>query len=200
MSYNICTRCGSANGIVGMTILQCECVKKGIPSLPYVGPMSPTNDTTHLTLRFVEGGGWDSKIIRWDTRCKWSHVEFYDEFTGVTLGAMLDGGIKRRMLCDSEYRHTVSDSYLDIHVTPYQFTNYKRFLDCQLGKPYDWRAIVSFGLGQRDWREDDSWFCSELQARGLEVAGILKLPDDIPVWRITPRDLWVLVAGMHSGK
>jgi hypothetical protein len=63
----------------------------------------------------------------------------------------------------------------------------------QDGKPYDWRAILGFGMGERDWRVPDSWFCSELQARALEVAGILNFPADVPMWRITPRDLWLLV-------
>lgn len=33
----------------------------------------------------------------------------------------------------------------------------------QLGKPYDYTAIVGLGL-HRDWQEDDAWFCSELVA------------------------------------
>lgn len=46
------------------------------------------------------------------------------------------------------------------------------FLMSQLGKPYDYEAIWGFLLN-RDWREPDSWICSELQARALEVAGIV---------------------------
>jgi hypothetical protein len=48
---------------------------------------------------------------------------------------------------------------------------WRQFLGAQLGKPYDWRAILGF-LCNRDWRQDDSWICSELQARALEVAGL----------------------------
>jgi uncharacterized protein YycO len=40
----------------------------------------------------------------------------------------------------------------------------------QVGKPYDFRSILGF-LIRRDWRERDSWFCSELVAYSFEQAG-----------------------------
>jgi hypothetical protein len=52
-----------------------------------------------------------------------------------------------------------------------QARRWRRFFAAQLGKPYDWRAILGF-LFNRDRRQDDWWICSELQARALEVAGI----------------------------
>lgn len=146
-----------------------------------------------MKLRFVQGGGWDSKIIQWDTRCRWSHVEAY--YGGTTLGAMLKGGVQRRPLTDPAYRRAAAFQIVDIVATPEQNKIFDDFNVGQLGKPYDWRAIASFGLGSRDWTLDDSWFCSELQVRALHRAGILQLPFDIPVCRITPRDVWLLLAG-----
>jgi hypothetical protein len=152
-----------------------------------------------IALRFVEGGGWDSKLIRWDTRCQWSHVEFFDEARHQTLGAMLKGGCKYRDLSDPVYKHVVSTTFKHISCTPQQYELFYDFLQSQIGKPYDWRAILSFGLGNRDWREEDSWFCSEWQLRALEVASILTLPPDIiQVSRLTPRDAWVLSAFCKS--
>ena len=149
-----------------------------------------------MKLRFVEGGAFDSKIIRWDSRCRWSHVEAVSP--SATFGAQLKGGVKWRRYWDNAYRHVVGVEVVSIPATDDQEFKFWSFLQSQNGKPYDWRAIVSFGLGTRDWREDDSWFCSELQARALEVAGLIKLPTDIPVWRITPRDVWVLIAGIGA--
>lgn len=41
----------------------------------------------------------------------------------------------------------------------------------QLGKPYDWSAVIGIGL-HRDWTEPDSWFCSELVAWACRAAGV----------------------------
>jgi hypothetical protein len=151
-----------------------------------------------MKLRFVEGGAFDSRIIRWDSRCRWSHVELLDCGDQKTFGAQLNGGVRWRGIDDLCYKQAVAYETREIRCERAVEDVFFKFLLAQDGKPYDWRAIVSFGLGSRDWREDDSWFCSELQARALEVAGLLKLPDDIPVWRITPRDLWVLIAGIGA--
>ena len=66
-----------------------------------------------------------------------------------------------------------------------------RFLEAQVGKPYDWTAIVGMLL-RRDWQEDDSWFCSELVATASVVAGvpIIRKTQN----RVTPEDVWTSVA------
>jgi uncharacterized protein YycO len=45
------------------------------------------------------------------------------------------------------------------------------FANAQVGKPYDTTAILAFIAG-RNWREPDSWFCSELFMASVETAGI----------------------------
>jgi hypothetical protein len=146
-----------------------------------------------MKLRFVEGGGWDSKVIRWDTRCRWSHVEaFYGDYT---VGAMLKDGVARRALTDPVYRRAVAYQIVEINTTVQANKIFDDFNQQQIGKPYDVRAIIGFGMGERDWRNPSAWFCSEDQVRALELAGIVQLPDDIPMWRITPRDVWLLLAG-----
>lgn len=44
------------------------------------------------------------------------------------------------------------------------------FLADQIGKGYDWTALVGF-LAWRDWAEPDSWYCSELAAAALLAGG-----------------------------
>lgn len=144
-----------------------------------------------MKLRFVEGGALDSKIIRYTTRCRWSHVEAISG--DGTFGSMLNGGVRWRDE-GKDYPNMVDGETVEILATPPAESAFWAFLLNQEGKPYDWRAILGFGLGERDWRQDDSWFCSELIARALEVCGIIDLPVDVPVWRITPRDVWLLVA------
>lgn len=41
----------------------------------------------------------------------------------------------------------------------------------QLGKPYDWTAILGF-LAWRDWSEPESWYCSELAAGWMQQGGV----------------------------
>src|SRR5882757_8920355 len=108
-----------------------------------------------IKLRFVSGGGWDSRIIQFDTRCKWSHVEYMpNSFT--TLAAMFDGGVKNRLLSYSQYKKAVATQVWNIQMNAPAEKKFIDFVNAQIGRPYDWRAIVSFGLGERDWREQDS--------------------------------------------
>jgi hypothetical protein len=57
-------------------------------------------------------------------------------------------------------------------IDPAEERRFYNFLHDQLGKPYDTTAIWGFVSG-RDWRDQDAWFCSELQAAALETAGVL---------------------------
>ncbi|HUB91414.1 MAG TPA: YiiX/YebB-like N1pC/P60 family cysteine hydrolase [Dyella sp.] len=60
----------------------------------------------------------------------------------------------------------------------------------QLGKPYDYTAVVGIGL-HRDWQQTDRWFCSELVAWSFEEGGSpLFRPEACR--RVTPQDLWML--------
>jgi len=57
----------------------------------------------------------------------------------------------------------------------------------ELGKPYDYMAIVGF-LVDRYWQDDRKWFCSEFTAYVLMKGGV-KLNLGL-LGRITPGDLW----------
>jgi len=153
-----------------------------------------------IQLRFVQGRAWDSRVIQFGTRCCWSHCEAVIDGRD-SLGAMLRGGVRVRSMAEPCYSGVKWSETWTIPATPDQVDGFWRFLADQLGAPYDWRAILSFGLGQRDWRAPGAWFCSELQARALEVAGVLTLPNLLPVERITPRDVYMLIQQLrHAHK
>ena len=61
------------------------------------------------------------------------------------------------------------------------------FATQQLGKPYDWTAVLGIGL-HRDWNADDKWFCSELVVASLMAGGTMIL--NKPTARVTPQDLF----------
>lgn len=46
------------------------------------------------------------------------------------------------------------------------------FLNAQLGKKYDFKGAIGMGItAERDWSEDDKFFCYELAACALKAAG-----------------------------
>jgi hypothetical protein len=82
----------------------------------------------------------------------------------------------------SALRHVVLPTTVDCEAAFYAF------LQTQTGKPYDHSAILGFAL-DRDWREPDSWFCSELIAAALEKAAYFSFSLAAPANKITPADL-----------
>ena len=60
---------------------------------------------------------------------------------------------------------------MSVPCSPLQEKAYHDFLLGQVGKPYDDEAILAFFFN-RNWREKDSWICSELQAAAGEFSGI----------------------------
>lgn len=64
----------------------------------------------------------------------------------------------------------------------------------QIGKPYDYSAILGLGL-RRDWQEDDAWFCSELVAWAFQQAGLPLFRAEC-LRRVTPQHLWMLAPAL----
>lgn len=152
-----------------------------------------------IRLRFVTGKSWISNAIRAGERDGWcTHVEAVMP-DGTLLGAHLDGGVQARPVGYDKADMTRelfveleifgSSASIDLSVEG----QFNTFLRAQLGKPYDTEAVLGLGVG-RDWRAPDSWFCSELQAAGLEACGYLpklSAADN----HVSPRDLLLVLSG-----
>lgn len=119
-----------------------------------------------------------SAVIRWVTRCPYSHTGFFDTDTRKTYSAMLKGGVQWR---------TPTYTSLLLLGAPKTEEAFQWALT-QEGKKYDWTAITGFAMN-RDWREEDRWFCSELVCAAFEKVGAPLLNPQMQVYRITPRDL-----------
>lgn len=63
------------------------------------------------------------------------------------------------------------------------------FLNRQVGKPYDWFAILALPF-RESWHRRNKWFCSELVAEALSAGGSNAVPR-LKSYRVTPRDLWI---------
>ncbi len=138
-----------------------------------------------VVLSFDQGRGFASGCIEYFGAGGWSHV---DNLTprGL-LGARSDRvggkppGVWARPFGYGRVKKRIQ---MSLACTQPEYLGWLDFLYAQVGKRYDNLAILAFIL-DRDWREDDSWICSELATRALEIAGILSHLDLTPN-KVTP--------------
>lgn len=60
----------------------------------------------------------------------------------------------------------------------------------QIGKPYDRSAIMGF-VFERDWRQTDSWFCSEGVTWSAEQSKLFPFLLAMPSSKVTPNGLYL---------
>ena len=145
-----------------------------------------------IRYQLVTGTGLSSKAIAWFSGGTFSHVDAVLP-DGSLLGARLDTGVSVK---PPFYERWSKRVVFSLPVSPEQDRRWLDFLMSQLGKPYDKTAIWGFAAG-RDWREEDSWFCSELGAAALEIAGgcpVLYTPAN----KITPSGLATVLSAIGA--
>jgi hypothetical protein len=129
-----------------------------------------------ITLEFTKSKTLGARLIQSWTWCPYVHVQFV--LGNKRLAAFPGKGVLIQPPSpDDETLQLEVDA--PRHVVDVAMT--------QIGKPYDWTAILGI-VAHRDWREDDSWICSELVAWAFETAGS-PLLNAKHLNRITPRDL-----------
>lgn len=151
-----------------------------------------------IRLQFVLGTDWTSDLIAWfgGANTGFSHVDAVLP-DGSLLGSRSDQiglippGVQIRPPNYARWRYTKVLSL----ATP-QETAFYNFLRQQLGKPYDKTAIVGF-IVNRNWRDDDSWYCSELQTAALEAASIVPSLVSTPA-KISPNALALVLSALGA--
>lgn len=114
-----------------------------------------------IVLRFSARDTLGSRLIQTRTGCWASHVEI-ELPDGNCLGSRYPRGV--------DIYEPFSD-YARLERHGYEGSEAViNFVLSQRGKPYDRSAILGFVLN-RDWQEDDSWYCSEVIERGNVLAG-----------------------------
>jgi len=137
-----------------------------------------------VTVHFCKSEDLGGRILRLFLMSKWNHVAI--QVGDAVYEAVSWGGVIRRPYSQfAKSWHRVASVEVEV-AEP--LTLYK-FLSMQLGKPYDWKAILAFPF-RGSWQSHEAWFCSELVYEALVVCGGM-LPDRLPSNRVTPRDLWV---------
>jgi hypothetical protein len=123
--------------------------------------------------------GLSSAFLRFIMWSKWSHSAILDGDVVIDT-TLLQGGVKVH-LSKHFFDHYPTYELRDIEVDE---THARYWLHAQIGKRYDWTALVSFVV-QRDWQEPDAWFCSELTEALISMFG--KPRFRASAQRITPR-------------
>lgn len=110
--------------------------------------------------------------------CQWSHValviskvsfvgndsviiESTIKHRGVNLSTVRDFKKNAKNWCLVELKQEVED-----------FDAMVQIATSKLGKPYDFTGVLGLGIN-RDWQEDDSWFCSEDVSDTLKRSGLV---------------------------
>lgn len=151
-----------------------------------------------ITFQLVRGKGWSSAIIGYFGAGYYSHIDVISPL-GYLRGARSDvikgiaPGYRDR---PQHYEQWAKATQYTISVSDDQYDAYWRFSDKQLGKPYDSRGLVDAFILGREWRDDESWWCSEEVAANLEAAFIIKLPDEVR--SVEPGDCAFIFAGLQA--
>jgi hypothetical protein len=140
-----------------------------------------------IRLLFTSQRKMGAKLIEWFTWGDYAHVDFvHPTHTDVLVGARYDGGVKYRDRHVYTYSKVLEAS-VDLPGGQEQADALWSFVQYQIGRPYDWGAILGFPF-RASWHDDRKWFCSELVAEAFSRVGLPLVSGDRH-FRITPRDL-----------
>lgn len=126
-----------------------------------------------------------SALIRAATWSRWSHVSVVDGNS--VIEAVAFHGVQRVPLMEAINR---SKDWALVALPCVDPAAVIAAAASQIGKPYDYTAILGLGL-HRDWQEEDSWFCAELVAWSFNALGQPLFRSEC-MHRITPPHLWML--------
>lgn len=136
-----------------------------------------------VKIRLVRDPTLSARFIEWWTWGRWSHVEFVTD--NGYLGARFKGGVKLRPF---DYIRPLEQSIRSVIMQEAQAVELWKFVNAQIGKPYDLWALLGFGVHSNVSDSPREWFCSELVTAAFEVAGVPIL-ETSHAYRISPRDV-----------
>lgn len=137
-----------------------------------------------MRLIFARSRTPGSYLIRLFTWSRWSHVGVIDG--GLVIDTTLKRGVATTPLAAFLAEHSATEQ---IEVALPDEVAAHVWLEMQLGKKYDWTAIIGF-VFRRPWGKKGRWFCSELVESALIVGGRRRFREDLN--RITPRHSWMV--------
>jgi uncharacterized protein YycO len=138
-----------------------------------------------ITVFFADSDSIGSKLVRLMTRGEWAHCGLYDPVTGTVIDSLAScGGVTEYAV---EHLHAHFDRVAFVPI-PYPRVAYD-FARSQIGKPYDFTALLWWLFPFRRWQDKDKWYCSELVAAALSAAAGQELYFDTK-HGVSPDDLF----------
>lgn len=137
-----------------------------------------------MKLIFARSRSAGSFLIRAFTWSRWSHVGVIDGDT--VIDTTFRRGVSVIPLAQFLAEHSATEQ---AEVTVPDEVAAHVWLEMQIGKGYDWTAIIGF-VFRRPWGKRNRWFCSELVESALIVGGRRRFREDLQ--RITPRHSWMV--------
>lgn len=133
---------------------------------------------------------WDifTPLVRLVTWSPWSHCALLFDDGTVIQSTALGKGV-----------HTSTFEGFKNNATTWKVQNFKvdsqeairKAAEAQLGKPYNWTALIGMLLHIGSWKGKGSWFCSELVAEAFATGGTPLFNLEFEA-RIAPQHLWML--------
>ncbi len=115
-----------------------------------------------------QGSGFVSSLIRWQTRCAYTHAAILRP-DGQVLEAREFAGVQ--LVPYAVRPGEIVDHFRVAGLTAQQWREVLDFGERRLGRGYDYLGVLRF-LSRRSGGNPDRWFCSELVFAALETAGL----------------------------
>jgi hypothetical protein len=131
-------------------------------------------------------GAWILRAWMWSP---WSHSAIHDDELGVVYDATLWGGGCKVHLAEDFFSHYTRSESREITVAEARLPAARAWLMAQVGKSYDWTALVGI-FSHRNWQDDDKWFCSEHAETFISLFSKPRFRASAS--RITPQDQEIL--------
>lgn len=146
--------------------------------------MKPASLTGKPAVLLFDSKGLVSSLIRWQTRGEVSHAGLLLP-DGRCLESMQGDGVRIRELKDDEWG--LIEAYEVAGMTDEQWARALEFAHTQVGKSYDYWAVIRF-ISRSRMPDNDKWFCSELAFAAI-LAGGITLLERIEAWAVDPHRL-----------
>lgn len=156
-----------------------------------------------IRLRFVTSDDLVSRLIRAQAGVSMpftpSYTEALSQDGASYIGAHIDGGILARPAgYDANKLMTLPDGskserIVSLPCLPEQETAFYAFAQSKIGKPYDWKSIISFEI-PGNLHDFEHLICSAFMVAALRACEYFPKPLTVPFHRISPRDLFLILS------
>lgn len=165
------------------------------------------NLTEGIRILAFRGRSWTSRVIQWRTGGPYSHVALlpsmdyaawrrYYPLCAPTVVEAWCGRVQHGDVCLAHTPGTPVEVWC-MPATPAQITAVDVFCLQEIGKKYDYMALLGFVTSTMRVDQPDRWFCSELVAAALIQAALLPSAVEVPC-RTDPNRLMVEVQAMRA--